>query len=154
MKHHYLFLIATLLFSSPVLASDFPLFSASCVEGETHRYDGGYNDKNMHDSMGEKIIDEWSTEKWGGLEIAWDGGETIKVGGFKSTYNNMQVIHAGAGVISAIRNGPGLATTNIYSFVIDLEIGQAVYSQVQGVYSQHTIKVRSQNLKCDVTFLP
>ncbi len=71
-------------------------------------------------------MDEWITEKWGGLEIAWDGGETIKVG----MSNNFQVIHAGSGVISAVSSDSGLETTNIYSFVIDLEIGQAVYSQV------------------------
>jgi len=92
MKLHYLFLMAPLLFSSPVLASDFPLFSASCVEGETHRYDGGYDGRNMLASMGEKIIDEWSTEKWGGLEIAWDGGETIKVGGTKNTFNDVGIV--------------------------------------------------------------
>jgi hypothetical protein len=154
MKLHYLFLITTLLFSSPVFAFDFPFFSASCLEGETHRYDGGYDGKNMLDSSGKELIDEWQTEKWGGLEIVWDGGDTIKVGGNQSRYDNMQVIHAGGGVISAILNGPGLMTTNIYSFVIDLKIGQAVYSQVQGVYGQHTIKVRSQNLKCEVMVLP
>lgn len=140
----YLSIIPLLLL--PVLSSatdSLKPFDAECEEGGTHRYDGG-NGRDM--SGGKADFDYgWSTEKWGGLEVSWEGGKVIKVGNLEAT-----VLSASNGVISAAWAGDNGLAHNIYSFVIDLPLGQAVYSQVHAssLGESRSIKVRSQDLTC------
>jgi len=133
------------MFSSQVWASSPGSFSADCTEGETHRYDGG----NGFYINGGKIPDPehgWITENWGGLKIFWIGGDNIKVGKL-----DFSVLNTDEGVVSAVWAGIGTAI-NVYSFVIDLQLGEAVYSQVQAsaLGASRQIKVRSQNLICEI----
>lgn len=130
---------ATLSYAADTLTP----FTAECVEGSTHRYDGG----NGLDMAGGKADFDygWSTEKWGGLKVSWDGGKVIKVGQLEAS-----VLGSSNGVISAAWAGDNGLAHNIYSFVIDLPLGEAVYSQVQAspLGKSRSIKVRSQDLEC------
>ena len=126
-------------------AAEIAPFSAECEEGGTHRYDGG-NGLNM--SGGKTDFDYgWSTEKWGGLKVSWDGGKNIKLGELDAS-----VLSASNGVISAAWAGDNRMAVNVYSFVLDIPLGEAVYSQVQASSfgANRSIKVRSQDLKCTV----
>ena len=142
-------IILIFLYSVPLFASEVMPFTAECIEGETHRYDGG----NGKDMMGKKINDPrygWSTEKWGDLSITWSGGKTIVMGQIIATVTN-----AKSGVISAVWSVVNELAVNLYSMVIDTSIGQVVYSQVQASYlgESRAIKVRSQNLACKIKWL-
>ena len=136
--------------------SDARPFSASCHEGTTHRYDGSTG----LDMLGRTVdspVSRWSTESWGDVEVSWRGGSTIELGGLTA-----RVSHAGGGIVAAYwtetigstKAQPVVESvgTNIYSVVIDTVLGQAVYSQTQAVVlgASRQIKVRSQNLFCDV----
>jgi hypothetical protein len=129
-------------------ASPLRAFTAECVEGETHRYDGG----SGVDALGEPIAQPrygWSIERWGDLRISWTGGDSIQVGNLSA-----HVESAVDGILAASWAGDGPAT-NVYSLILDTSLGQAVYSQVQAVVTgkSRQIKVRSQNLRCKITHL-
>ncbi len=137
------------LSSVQLYASEIVPFTAECVEGETHRYDGG----NGKDMMGNKIQDPrygWSTEKWGSLSISWSGGKTIIMGQL-----NAKVMLADGGVISAVWAGSNPLAQNIYSLVLDTILGQAVYSQVQATSlgENRSVKVRSENFYCKINWV-
>ncbi|MCK5218608.1 hypothetical protein KAR10_03750 [bacterium] len=144
----FLLLFFLSILSPPLHAEQVAPFKASCVEGETHRFDGG----NGKDMMGETIKDPefgWMTEKWGGLTLSWSGDKTIIIGTLNAT-----VLSTENGVLSAVWAGNAPAV-NIYSMVLDTVIGEAVYSQVQAssIGKNRAIKVRSQNLKCKIEWL-
>lgn len=114
-----------MLIALPVLsnAAEVPPFKASCVEGETHRYDGG----NGLDMLGKKIENPdygWSTEKWGNTNITWSGGETIVVDAL-----NAAVVHNSDSIIVAIWMGDNGAALNLYSLLIDTTLSEAFYAE-------------------------
>ena len=126
MKNILYTIILSFLFSSSV-ALELNSFVAECVEGETHRYDNGHG---------------WSTEKWGGIKIVWDGGEHMEVDG-----KPYMVVHSSNSALYAIR----LYEFGIFSIIIDIRLGEAVLAQVASgidIGGDRPIKVRSQNLKC------
>lgn len=144
----FLSMFISLIVISPLYAKTVAPFKASCVEGETHRFDGG----NGKDMMGEDIKNPefgWMTEKWGGLNLSWSGEKTIVIGKLNAT-----VLSSENGVVSAVWAGSAPAV-NIYSMVLDTLIGEAVFSQVQAASlgKNRAIKVRSQNLKCKIEWL-
>jgi len=143
-------IILICLYGLPLYASEVMPFTAECVAGETHRYDGG----NGKDMMGKKIQSPqhgWSTERLGNLSITWSGGKTIVMDNLNAT-----VTHAEGGVISAVWSGAvGKLAVNIYSMVLDTSIGQAVHSQVQAssLGESRQIKVRSEHFHCKIKWL-
>jgi hypothetical protein len=149
LKPRIIGLVIALLLSSPVYASELSPFSAECTEGETHRYDGG-NAKDMfgNEGQGAKGFFGWKTEKWGGFSIDWSGGKTISIGNLSAT-----VTHARNGIIAAVLHDGSALAVNVRSLVLDIFLGEAVFSQVQAapLGESRQIKVRSQNLRCKVT---
>ena len=130
-------------------ATEIRPFTAACVEGETHRYDGG-NGKDMSGAQIDNPSYGWSTEKWGKTNIVWSGGKMIVIDKL-----NADVLHAERGVISAFWFGSNGLAVNLYSFVLDTVLGQALYSQSQAsaLGENRSVKVRSQNLSCAITWL-
>lgn len=139
--------ILVLLRASAANADEVRPFRARCVEGETHRYDGG-NGKSVTGEAA-SFAYGWQTEKWGGLDISWSGGKTIVVGQLNAT-----VVSNTQGAISAVWSYD-LPALNIYSLVLDTVLGEAVYTQSQAATSglNRSIKVRSQNLRCTIEWL-
>jgi len=135
----------TLLLSASVAATTPPPFEASCEEGQTYRYDGG----NGLDMTGREAPFEygWTAEKWGDLDVKWAGGKAIELGQIQAI-----VLTAQDSVVSAVGGSSASGATNVYSFVIDLQTGYAVFSQVQAssLGKNRAVKVRSQNLTCTV----
>jgi hypothetical protein len=140
-------IFASLLCLATASADAAPLapFAAECTEGETHRYDG----TNGMTIAGEQIQDRahgWSTERWGGgLKVDWDGGRSVRLGKITAT-----VTRAEDGYLAAQAETTGSGSTNIYSFIIDTQIGEALITQVQAVQlgESRSIKGRTQSLIC------
>tara|TARA_R110002094_G_scaffold108429_3_gene106423 strand:+ start:12507 stop:12920 length:414 start_codon:yes stop_codon:yes gene_type:complete len=133
------------VFCSETFAAPVDPFYAKCTDGKTQRYDSG----NGLDMFGKNIPDYsrgWTTDKWGGLDVIWEGGNQLKVAG-----QYLVVLTAEEGVISAVTPSQGIAV-NVYSFLIDIEIKEALYGQLQAssLGENRAIKARSQNLYCEI----
>jgi hypothetical protein len=144
------FLAIILLFAFDLChAAEVDPFKTKCVQGETHRYDGG----NGKDVSGRTIANPgygWSTEKWGNLEVVWSGGNTIVIGKLIAT-----VLQAQDGIILAHWSEQSAWLTNLASLLLDTVLGEAVYSESQVTMfgESRSIKTRSQNLKCEIVWL-
>ena len=141
-------------------SSSFPPFIAECIEDTTFRYDGG-NGLDMRGREIELPGFGWMTEKWGGLTVKWSGGEGIKVGELDMAVLLVREWGVAAGVVNEVTGssasellGVKQSGVSLYSFAIDISLGEAVFSQstISRLGMSKQIKVRSQNLKCDVKF--
>lgn len=139
-------IFASLLCLTTASAGAAPLapFTAECTEGETHRYDAT-NGMTIAGDEAQDRAHGWSTERWGGLQVAWDGGRTVRLGSITAT-----VTRAEDGYLAAQAETTGSGSTNIYSFIIDTQIGEALIAQVQAVQvgENRSIKGRTQSLTC------